>query len=112
MRAEYRGEDIASGMTGTAKNIAVDPYPTYSFAFAIKRARVDTNPPFGKITGFPPPAGEQADQFSSSLYELRVYVFKNFNDSIAKDLAATTGGGEVVPKTNVPVRTFVTLISL
>lgn len=113
VREEYRGENIASGITpGGEETIAVDPYPNYSFAFSLKRARVDTTSAVGGAAG-----GDgritQADFFSNSLYELKVYIFKNFNLQIARDLAGTTtGGGDVVPRTNRPVRRFITLMSL
>jgi len=105
VRPEYKGEDIVASGTSTADNIALDPYPTYSYAFAIKRARIDTTGD-GKIDG--------ADRFSNSLYELRVFIFKNFDKVAALDLATTetTGDFPPVPKTNVPIKEFITLISI
>jgi len=116
VRDEYRGENIVGGTPtpGGEETIAVDPYPNYSFAFTLKRARVDT------MTGAAAPGtlgGDgritEADHFSNSLYELKVYIFKNFNLNIARDLRTPpTGGGPVVPRTNRPVRRFITLMSL
>lgn len=118
VRQEYRGDRLSIG-TSTQETIAVDPYPTYSFAFTLQRARLDTcgaaanTPPDGQIN----PA---FDAFVSTLYQLRVMVFKNFNAQAAGVLAPTPftrtpptyTGADVVPKTNVPVREFITLISL
>ncbi|MGE0713160.1 MAG: prepilin-type N-terminal cleavage/methylation domain-containing protein [Planctomycetota bacterium] len=106
IRSEYRGEDISAGGSVGEQTIAVDPYPNYSFAFTLKRARVDT-------MGGTPDGGDgritEADHFSNSLYELKVYIFKNFDDNVAKGLVNPT---EPVPRMNRPVRTFITLVSL
>jgi prepilin-type N-terminal cleavage/methylation domain-containing protein len=117
VRTEYRGEDVFSS-GGNEQTIAVDPYPTYSFSFTLKRARVDT-----MSAGPTPPAGPGGDgritindHFSNSLYELQVYIFKNFSPAVSATLAdpETGSGGQFppVPRTNRPVRRFITLVSL
>lgn len=119
IRLEYRGGDLAAVSGGgtmtkegsTVESIALDPYPTYSFCFAIKRARVDTRGPGGVLT--PDGVVDLNDPFSNSLYELRVMIFKNFDKDEAKAIVpGGTGGGQVLPRTHVPIRTFVTLISI
>ncbi len=125
IRLEYRGQDLVDPtVTVTDPNmIALDPYPSYSFAFAIKRARVDTTGtggvPDGMVSPGPTllqPSNPVPDAFSNSLYELRIMIFKNFSPDEATRLAPTspptTGGGVVVPKTNVPIKQFITLISI
>jgi type II secretory pathway pseudopilin PulG len=119
IRPEYRGGDLLTGASGTTtttggstvESIALDPYPTYSFCFAIKRARVDTA---GGTPSGPDGVVDANDPFSNSLYELRVMIFKNFDVDEAAALAPGSTGSEdrVVPKTNVPIRTFITLISI
>lgn len=116
IRPEFRGENIMDGTVET-ETIAVDPYPNYSFAFTIKRARLDTHST-GGAGGAPAPDGTISgdDRFSNSLFELKIYVFKNFNDDIAASLAnPETGGGGTyppVPRGNRAIREFITLISL
>ncbi len=123
IRPEYRGGDLVvaaasgggttTGSTGTAQSIALDPYPTYSFAFAIKRARVDTHGAGGSVGADGVVDGN--DPYSNSLYELRIYIFKNFDMDAAAALrpgATGAGGDRIVPRTNVPIRTFITLISI
>lgn len=116
IRPEFRGENIMDG-TVEVETIAVDPYPNYSFAFTIKRARLDTHSTGGG-GGAPNPDGTISadDRFSNSLFELKIYVFKNFNDDIAASLAnPETGGGSAfppVPRGNRAIREFITLISL
>lgn len=118
IRNEYRGDAVVVG-TGSTETIAADPYPNYSFAFTLQRARLDTcgatanSPPDGKID----PA---LDAFVSTLYQLRVMVFKNFSEPAAGLLAPSNFvknpppyvGPDVVPKNNLPIREFITLISL
>ncbi|MBL4844192.1 MAG: prepilin-type N-terminal cleavage/methylation domain-containing protein [Planctomycetes bacterium] len=116
IRPEFRGEDIMDG-TVAVQTIAVDPYPNYSFAFTIKRARLDTHATGGG-GGVPNPDGTISadDRFSNSLFELKIYIFKNFSDTVAAGLAIpeTGGGGAFPPVTrgNRAVREFITLISL
>jgi hypothetical protein len=102
VRLEFRGETMQVN-TNQVETIAIDPYPTYSFAFTLQRARIDTDRD-GRIT--------TNDAFSDSLYQVRVMVFKNFDDDAANNLAPGVTGGDIVPRTNVPIREFVTLISL
>ena len=116
VRKEFQGEKIFTG-TVEEETIAVDPYPNYSFAFTIKRARLDTHTN-GGAAGAPNPDGmiTKDDRFSNSLFELKVYIFKNFDDNVAASLAnPETGGGSTfppVPRGNRPIREFITLISL
>lgn len=116
VRKEFQGEKIFTG-TVEEETIAVDPYPNYSFAFTIKRARLDTHTKDAP-TGAPNPDGviTKDDRFSNSLFELKVYIFKNFDDNVAASLAnPETGGGSTfppVPRGNRPIREFITLISL
>jgi len=116
IRPEFRGEDIMDG-TVAVETIAVDPYPNYSYAFTIKRARLDTHST-GASGGAPNPDGTISadDRFSNSLFELKIYVFKNFNDDIAAGLAVPETGGPSgfppVPRGNRAIREFITLISL
>ena len=102
VRQEFLGEQVLGEDT-----IALDPYPNYSFAFAMRRERIDSNEN-GRIDE----SGSVLDDFSDSLFLLRVYVFKNFDQQAADDLAPGLNPGMAVPRTNVPVRKFVTLISL
>jgi hypothetical protein len=73
------------------------------------RARVDSDNS-GSIT--------TSDYFSNSLFELRIMIFKNFDPETAAELGSyvkgggATGTAPVVPKMNIPVRTFITLISI
>jgi type II secretory pathway pseudopilin PulG len=116
IRPEFRGEDIMDGTTAV-QTIAVDPYPNYSFAFTIKRARLDTHSTGGGGAA-PNPDGtiSNDDRFSNSLFELKIYVFKNFSDDVAAGLAVPeTGGGAAFPpvtRGNRAIREFITLISL
>lgn len=104
VRSEFRGQ-AANG----EETIATDPYPNYSFCFAMRRARIDSNEN-GRIdeTG----ALTDQDDFSDSLYLLRIMVFKNFSQVAADQLQPGQNPGMAVPKSNVPIRKFVTLISL
>lgn len=118
IRLEYRGDAISTGGTSTEQTIAIDPYPSYAFCFTLQRARVDTSgaaatdPPDGRLT--------QTDSYSDTLYQLRVMIFKNFDAEAAFELrpadpanpSAPMVPGMSVPKTNVPIRDFVTLIAL
>lgn len=118
IRVEFRGDKVFVG-SDVQETIAVDPYPTYSFAFTLQRARIDTHrsptdaTPDGLID-------TNHDQFTSSLYQVRVMVFKNFDDEAAYHLRPSdienpgtpAETDAVVPRNNVPVREFVTLIAL
>jgi prepilin-type N-terminal cleavage/methylation domain-containing protein len=87
----------------------IDPYPQYSFAIMLRRAKIDNcgatagSPPDGLIGAF--------DSFSSSLYEVHVLVFRNF-DGTGTTQQAIASGQRVIPRTNVPLREFVTLLSM
>lgn len=109
IRQEFQGEQINVGGSPT-QTIAFDPYPTYSYAFAIQRARIDTNNN-GRIDVVAGPGAPTPDAYSSNLYQVRVFVFKNFNQAEADALATPTPDA-FVPKNNVPIHRFVTLISL
>lgn len=105
VRLEFLDEKFQADQANR-KTIPLDPYPFYSFCFALQRARVDTTGD-GRI--------DQNDLFSDSLYELRVMVFKGFSQDDAKQLspgAMAGGGGIAVPKGNAPIKTFITLISI
>ena len=104
VRLDYRSEDFQID-AAAQQNIALDPYPSYGFCFALKRARVDTTGD-GKIDG--------NDFFDSSLYELKVFIFKNFDVGEAAAMASgvTNGANHPVPRQNSPIRTFITLISI
>lgn len=109
IRQEFRGEAVTVSGTPT-ETIAVDPYPTYSFAFALQRARIDTNNNgrIDKVAAGP----VLPDEYSNNLFEVRVFVFKNFNQAEADVLGPTGTPTDIIPKNNVPVHRFVTLISL
>jgi hypothetical protein len=61
------------------------------------RARIDTSAPRGVLTA--------ADQYSDNLFEVKIKVFRNFNEAM---VPAAEG---LVPKNNIWVHEFVTLIS-
>lgn len=107
IRAEFRGEQVVVG-GAPQDTIAVDPYPTYSFAFAIQRARIDTNNN-GRIDFNATPT---PDEFSSNLFQVKVFIFKNFNQAEADTLGPGVNPTSIIPRNNVPIHTFVTLISL
>lgn len=107
IRQEFRGEQVNVG--GTLEDtIAVDPYPTYSFAFAIQRARIDTNNN-GRIDFNATPT---PDEFSNNLFQVKVFVFKNFNQADADNLGPGVNPNDIIPRNNVPIHQFITLISL
>ena len=104
VRLEFLGEDLQVGGTVTQQKIATDPYPTYSFAFTMRRALIDSDNN-GRLEPL-------QDLFSDSLYEVQILIFKNFDQDGANGLAPGVTGGAVVPRNNSPIREFVTLISL
>lgn len=119
IRVDYLGDAVSTGGTSKERTIALDPYPSYSFCFTLQRARIDTwgpgagNTPDGRLT--------PDDQFSDTLYTLRVRIYKNFDRQAALDLkpgnpadeaSAPTGGTQAVPRSNIHIREFVTLIAL
>lgn len=96
IRDEFLGEFIAgSGTSG--ERLIKDPYPQYSFGFSIRRARIDTTAPRGVLT--------VADDFSDNLFEVKVKIFRNFNEGMVPN------SGGLVPKNNLWIHEFVTLIS-
>jgi prepilin-type N-terminal cleavage/methylation domain-containing protein len=111
-RQEFLGLPSTPGQTGGGIGTdqpVIDPYPQYSFALAITRARVDTAGAGGPNT---PPDGMigQFDNYSSSLYQLRVMIFRNFDGSSATQAAIAHGAG--IPQSNRAIQDFVTLLSL
>jgi type II secretory pathway pseudopilin PulG len=94
IRDEFLGELIAGSGTG-GERLIKDPYPQYSFSFSIRRARIDTNAPRGVL--------DAKDFFSDNLFEVKVKIFRNFNES--------QSGLNPVPRNNYWVHEFVTLIS-
>src|SRR5688500_15429505 len=119
VRIEYLGDAVRSSATTPEKTIALDPYPTYSFCFALQRARIDTtgpgNVPDGKLTA-------DQDLFSDTLYTLRVRIYKNFDRNAAHELRPSTPSDPTsapagpntfsVPRTNIHIRELLTIIAL
>ncbi|MEZ6187513.1 MAG: prepilin-type N-terminal cleavage/methylation domain-containing protein [Planctomycetota bacterium] len=102
VRLEFLSNDnVYDGTGGGQRTIAVDPYPHYSFAFSMQRARIDTNND-AQINNL--------DEFSESLYQLKVFIFKNFDQDEADAIGPDPT--RPVPRGNVPRHEFVTLISL
>lgn len=102
VRLEFLSNDnVYDGTGGGQRTIAVDPYPHYSFAFSFQRARIDTNNDASINT---------LDEFADSLYQLKVFVFKNFDQDEAD--AAGLDVNYTLPRGNTPRHEFVTLISL
>jgi hypothetical protein len=111
VREEFLGDP--EGPVGTG-NIAdtrpvLDPYPQYSFAITFRRAKIDN----AGLTAADPPDGRigQFDRFTSSLYEVHVLVFRNFDGSQGTHSGIASGTTKI-PRTNVPIKEFVTLMSL
>lgn len=91
---DIRMEYLQRGATSPSAP-AADPFPQYSFAFTLRRAkRLD----YG------------SNVYTSTLYELHVLVFRNFDASPA--LQASIGSGAPIPRSNEPVHEFVTLIDI
>ncbi len=112
IRKEFLGEQISAGVTttDTPDNYPViDPYPQYSYAIAITRAKIDNadasgNPvPDGKIT--------DKDRYSDNLYEVRILIFRNFQQTLGLHTGIQAGTLNI-PKQNIPIREFVTLMSI
>ncbi len=107
IRAEFYNDDIVVAGLTSDQLVSVDPYTHYSFAMALKRARI--YPGGGVATAAAP--------FSDRLFELRIMVYRNFNDEAADTLAPPTGSGTVsgtsiaLPKTNVPIAHFVSMVA-
>ncbi len=105
------GMTLATGANYQNRPI-VDPWPQYSFAVAFRRAKIDNaSDPGGPNKGLPDGVIDSYDKFSSSLYEVHVFVFRNF-DSSASTQNAISQSSRVIPRINVPIREFVTLLSL
>lgn len=114
VREEFLGDP--EGATTTGPNYfsrpVLDPYPQYSFAFALRRAKIDNaGNPGGPTNGGPDGVIDGYDKYSSSLYEVHIFVFRNFDGSQAVQNAIGLNQ-RVIPRTNVPIREFVTLMSL
>jgi hypothetical protein len=111
IRMEFLGQRItAPGMTGTdnpADYTVIDPYPQYSFAIAIQRSKIDNSGPAGVPDGKIGPE----DKFSDNLYQVRIVIFRNFDSSESTHKSIFSSGG-AIPKTNVPIREFITLMSI
>jgi hypothetical protein len=116
VRPEFFNDDlVVSGLT-SAELTSVDPYTHYSFAMALKRARLYTagtvivpNPP-------PPAVPTNLPNFTSSLFELRIMVYRHFDqtaaDTLAPPFAGTLTGGSIpLPKGNAPVAEFVSMVA-
>jgi prepilin-type N-terminal cleavage/methylation domain-containing protein len=112
VRNEFLGESQAAGTLANDPSTrpVVDPYPQYSFSLSIRRAKVDAY----DNANHPIPDGMigQFDQYSNSLYEVRVMVFRNFDASSPLHKNLATNPQALIPRTNVPIREFVTLMSL
>jgi hypothetical protein len=94
------------------KRPVVDPYPQYSFAIALRRAKIDNaSNPAGPQKGAPDGIIDMYDSYSSSLYEVHVLVFRNFDGSASTQAAISTNQ-RPIPRGNIPIREFVTLMSL
>lgn len=119
VRDEFLGDpEGVTGGGGTAPGAnyqnrpVVDPYPQYSFAIALRRAKIDNgSDPQGPSKGGPDGVIDMYDHFSSSLYEVHVMVFRNF-DGTTSTHAAIGAGQRQIPRSNIPIREFVTLMSL
>jgi hypothetical protein len=99
IRDEFLGATIVtSGSSSGSERAQTDPYPQYSFSFSLRRARIDTEAPLGKL--------DSRDPYSESLYEVKVKVFRNFNPELAVNTGTTP-----IPRNNLPVHEFITLIS-
>jgi prepilin-type N-terminal cleavage/methylation domain-containing protein len=94
---DIRGEYLMKDPSGNpiAGTLAQDPYPQYSFALAIRRTATDTNND-KTISAL--------DTYTDDLFEVRIMVYRNFDPNAASTVP--------VPKSNVPVREFVTFIEL
>lgn len=97
VRREFLGDEIAIGGGTTTERLIKDPYPQYSFQFSLQRARIDTAPARGVL--------DASDAFSDSLFEVKVKIFRNFNENLV------AAAGNRIPRVNLPIHEFVTLIS-
>jgi len=97
-RSEYSYKRDYDGMSR-------DPWPRYSYAFTLVRARIDTDGD-GEIT-------ESGDQPSDHLFEIAVYVYRNFPDEESKALqewgkASGRPSKRMKPVIGKPLRTLIT----
>lgn len=110
IREEFLGDPDgpAAGATYASRPV-VDPYPQYSFAIMMRRAKIDNcgpavdTPPDGKI--------DRYDRYTANLYEVHVLVFRNFDGSQGTQTGIGSGAIKI-PRTNLPVKEFVTLLAL
>lgn len=115
IREEFLG-DAEGQVAPTGPNYQnrpiVDPYPQYSFAFALRRSKIDNaSDPTGPMRGGPDGVIDGFDKYSNFLYEVHIFVFRNFQGSGDVQGAISTNQ-RVIPRYNVWIREFVTLMSL
>jgi type II secretory pathway pseudopilin PulG len=115
VREEFLGDPegiLAPTGPNYDKRPRVDPYEQYSYAFALRRAKIDNaSDPSSPMKGGPDGIIDAFDKYSSSLYEVHIFVFRNFDGK--QDTHAQIGAGQrVIPRTNVWIKEFVTLMSL
>jgi type II secretory pathway pseudopilin PulG len=110
IREEFLGESLNGNPNDLASRPLVDPYPQYSFALSIRRAKVDNH----DTNGQPVPDGRitAQDTYSSSLYELRILVYRNFDQAPQLQTQISTDASRLIPRSNIPIHEFVTLVSL
>jgi type II secretory pathway pseudopilin PulG len=114
VRNEFLGDYEGPPTTGpvdATKRPQLDPYPQYSFAFSMKRAKVDN-----MTTGPPPGTGpdgkiDDNDNYTSGLYEVHIYVFRNF-DSTSDTQGKIASEVIPIPRANCWIKEFTTLMSL
>lgn len=103
IRTEYLGDEF------DGERIIVDPYPQYSFAFTFQRARLDTgregdlNKPDGALS--------EHDRFSDLLYDVRVLVFRNYQDLFSGVSDKNSKPNLEIPPSNIPIFEIATLVS-
>jgi hypothetical protein len=103
IRPEFLGEQVAGAGTSGNERKRVDPYPQYSFSFSMKRAQIDTGGIPGVIDG--------SDRYSSNLFDVKIKVFRNFQPALATTSDESSDPGSRIPRGNIPLHEFVTLIS-
>jgi hypothetical protein len=110
IRQEFRLDDLVDASITDDALVSTDPYTQYSFAMAIRRGRFG---PSADLLSDPPTA-----PFSNDLLELRIMVFRNFDQAAADDLkplpaggVPSGGAGVSLPAGNVPVATFITKVA-
>jgi Tfp pilus assembly protein PilV len=110
IRDEFLGPNMVANSTDPSTRPIVDPYPQYSFALSIRRAKVDNH----NLAGQAIPDGliTAQDTFSSTLCEVRIMIFRNFNSDTNLHSSMAQNPSIPIPRTNCPIREFVTLMSL